>query len=279
MGDEWVPTGIDAKVPSVARVYDYLLGGKDNFAADRAVGEQIRAALPEVELGVRAQRALLRRVVRHLVAEAGVRQLIDVGSGLPTAGNVHEVAHEIEPQTRVVYVDNDPIVLAHARALLASDARTVVIDRDVRRPEELLADPALTGLIDFSEPIGLLLCGILHFLSDEEDPGGVVARLTAQLPGGSYVFVHHLVKAGTPGEQAAEAALRQGVGRGYLRTPEQVSEYLAGLDLVEPGLVAVPDWRPELRDPGPSDHPVLRLAVAAVARKADPAAAAKRTTS
>ncbi len=264
---EWAPSGVDASRPSIARVYDYLLGGKDNFAADRAVGDKIITALPDVCLGVRAQRMVLRRAIRYLVGDAGIRQLIDIGSGLPTAGNVHEVAREIAPETRVVYVDNDPIVLAHARALLAGSVGVSVLDRDLLDPDRLLADPVLRTEIDFDRPVGLLLCGIVHYVSDEEDPAGIIARLVAALPPGSHVFLHHLVEAGTPGEKAAEAAMRQGMGRGYFRTPETVGALLTGLDLVEPGLVRVPDWRPDGSEDSAEEHPVLRLAVAAVGRK------------
>ena len=264
---ERAPGGIDATRPSIARVYDYLLGGKDNFAADRMVGDKIRTALPEVHRGVRAQRMVLRRAIRYLVGEAGIRQLVDVGSGLPTAGNVHEVARAIAPETRVVYVDNDPIVLAHARALLAGSVGVSVIDGDLLDPGRLLGDPVLRAQIDFDRPIGLLLCGIVHYISDEEDPAGLMSRLVAMLPSGSHVFLHHLVEAGTPGEKAAEAAMRQGMGRGFFRTPGQVGTFLAGLDLVEPGLVRVSDWRPDGSEDSAEEHPVLRLAVAAVGRK------------
>jgi hypothetical protein len=264
---EWAPRGVDVTRPSIARVYDYLLGGKDNFIADRVVGDKIKTALPDVHLGVRAQRMVLGRAIRFLVGEAGIRQLIDIGSGLPTAGNVHEVARRIAPETRVVYVDNDPIVLAHARAILAGNAGVSVLEHDLVRPGALLGDPLMRTAIDFERPVGLLLCGIVHYISDEEDPAGIVGSLIERLPSGSYVFLHHLVQAGTPGEKAAEAAMRQGMGRGYFRTPEQVGEFLRGLDLVEPGLVRVPDWRPDGDEDSADDHPVLRLAVAAVGRK------------
>ena len=266
-GGERVPAGVDATRPNIARVYDHLLGGEDNFAADRAVGDQIKAALPEVHLGVRAQRDVLRRVTRYLVGEAGIRQLLDIGSGLPTAGNVHEVAREIAPETRVVYVDNDPAVLAHARALLGGTDGVEAIEGDLLHPGRLLADPALRAAIDLDRPVGLLLCGVLHYVSDEEDPAGIVASLVEALPSGSHVFLHHLVEAGTPGEKAAEAALRQGIGRGFFRTPDQVRDLMAGLEPVDPGLVRVPDWRPDGSVDTAGDHPVLRLAVAAVGRK------------
>ncbi|WP_192809809.1 SAM-dependent methyltransferase [Actinomadura rudentiformis] len=263
---EQAPLDFDTSKPNIARVYDFLLGGKDNFAADRVVGDQIKLVLPQVHLGVQAQRAVLRRAIRYLVIEAGIRQLIDIGSGLPTAGNVHEVAHAIDPQVRVVYTDNDPVVLAHARALLANNPTTTVADGDLLQPEQLLKQPVLRHLIDLDRPVGLLLCGIMHYLNDQEDPGGIIARLMALLPSGSHVFLHHLVKAGTPGEEAAEAALRKGIGRGTFRTPDQVAAFLTGLDLVPPGVVRVPDWRPD-PDDHPSDDPVLNLAVAALARK------------
>jgi O-methyltransferase involved in polyketide biosynthesis len=218
---ERAPIGVDLTRPSIARVYDHLLGGKDNFAADRVVGDKIKTALPEVRLGVRAQRMVLRRAIHHIVGEAGIRQLIDIGSGLPTAGNVHEVAQEIAPETRVVYVDNDPIVLAHARALLAGSVGVSVVDSDLLDADRLFADPVLRAEIGFDRPIGLLLCGIVHYISDEEDPAGILARLVAALPSGSHVFLHHLVEAGTPGEKAAEAAMRQGMGRGFFRTPSR----------------------------------------------------------
>ncbi|WP_329235755.1 SAM-dependent methyltransferase [Actinoallomurus sp. NBC_01490] len=262
-----LPQGVDVTRPSIARVYDYLLGGKDNFPPDRELGDQIKKALPEVHLGVRAQRMVLGRAIRYLVGEAGIRQLVDIGSGLPTAGNVHEVARSIAPETHVVYTDNDPIVLAHARALLAGSSGVAVVDRDLREPERLLEAPELRAEIDFDRPIGLLLCGIVHYISDEEDPAGLIARLVAALPSGSHVFLHHLVQAGTPGEKAAEAAMRQGMGRGFFRTPDQVRAFLDGLELVEPGLVRVPDWRPNGTEDSAEEHPVLRLAVAAVGRK------------
>lgn len=265
--NERAPRGVDPSRPSIARVYDCLLGGKDHFAADRALVEKIRATMPAAELGVRAQRMVLRRAVRFMVGEAGIRQLIDIGSGLPTAGNVHEVAWEIDRATRVVYVDNDPMVLSHARALLAGSPGTTVVDQDLLCPEQLLDDPALRELIDLDEPVGLLLCGIIHYVSDEEDPAGIIARLTAPLPSGSHVFLHHLVAANTPGEKAAWAAMRQGMGRGYYRNLDEIRGFLAGLELVEPGLVRVPDWRPDGTDARTADHPVLRLAVAAVGRK------------
>jgi hypothetical protein len=262
-----ISSQIDASRPNIARVYDYLLGGKDNFVADRELGDKIKKAMPGVRLGVEQQRAVLRRVVRYLVGEAGIRQIIDIGSGLPTAGNVHEIAQEVSPGTRVVYVDNDPIVLAHARALMANNKTTIAIGGDVRRPAEILNDPELNNHIDLDQPVGLLLCGILHHILDDEDPAGITAAYCSALPSGSYVFIHHLVTNGDPSVAAAQAELQQGTGRGQFRSTEQVEQFFEGLELVEPGIVSVTEWRPQPDTPRVADNPILRLAVAGVGRK------------
>lgn len=264
---ESVLSAFDPSKPHIARMYDHLLGGKDNFAADRALGDQIIASLPTVQLGVRAQRAVLGRVVRYLVDEVGIRQLIDIGSGLPTADNVHEIAQRIDPRTQVVYIDNDPVVLAHARALLADNGNTVVIDGDLRLPAGILGDPALRGRLDWNRPIGLLLCGILHHILDEEEPGKLMDVLCRALPSGSYVFIHHLLDSGDPAIADVQAALQRGLGRGQFRTWEQIQSLFSGLELVEPGLVLVTDWRPDASTPNARDFPVLRLACAGLARK------------
>jgi hypothetical protein len=257
----------DPARPHIARVYDYLLGGKDNFAADRAVGDQIITSLPTVQVGVREQRALLGRVVRYLVGEAGITQLIDVGSGLPTADNVHQIARRIEPRTRVIYVDNDPVVLAHAMAILADDPATIVVDGDLRRPATILENTDVRGHLDWDRPIGLLFCGILHHILDEERPGDLVEALAGPLPPGSHVFIHHLLDSGDPTIADVQAALQRGLGRGQFRTWGQIAGLFGGLELVEPGLVLVTDWRPGPDTPRAQDHPVLRLACAGVARK------------
>lgn len=253
--------------PHIARVYDYLLGGKDNFAADRVVADDIIESLPAVHLGVRAQRAVLGRVVRYLVRDAGIRQLIDIGSGLPTADNVHQIAQRIVPATKVVYVDNDPVVLAHARALLVDNSSTIVVDGDLRRPAELMASPRLLAHLDWDQPIGLLLCGILHHLLDSERPADLVAELCRPLPGGSYLFIHHLVDTGDEAVAEVQATFKQALGRGQFRTQEQIQAMFAGFPLIEPGLVPVPEWRPDAGSPSLRDHPVLGLACAGVARK------------
>ena len=260
-------SAFDPTRPNVARVYDYLLGGKDNYAADRALVDQIIATLPTVQVGVRAQRELLSRVVRYLVRHAGIRQLVDIGSGLPTADNVHEIAHRYDPDTRVVYVDNDPIVLAHARALLAHDTTTIAIDGDLCEPTTILENPEVLGHLDWDEPIGLLLCGILHYVLDDEHPGEIIRALSAALPSGSYVFIHHLLDSGDPGAAELQASMAKGLGRVQFRTMDQIRAFFGDLEFVEPGLVQVADWRPSINTPSARDVPVLRLACAGVARK------------
>ncbi len=257
----------DPSRPSIARVYDYWLGGKDNYAADRILGDQIVESLPTLQVGIRAQRALLGRVVRYLVAEAGIRQLIDIGSGLPTAENVHQIAQGIDPAVRVVYVDNDPVVLAHARALLASSQATAVIEGDLRQPSGILEHPVVRDHLDWQQPIGLLLCGILHHIRDDERPARLLETLYRALPSGSYVFIHHLLDSGDPAIAGVQGALQEGLGRGQFRSWAQVADLFSGLQMVPPGLTLVPDWRPDDHEPTAADYPVLRLACAGVARK------------
>lgn len=274
-GPEWAPAGVDITKPSVARVYDCYLGGKDNFAVDRAVVEQTRQVFPpdwEVARGGLDNRAFLRRVVRHLVIEGGIRQFIDFGSGLPTQGNVHEIAQDIAPQTRVVYVDNDPIVLVHARALLGNTETTQVITADVRRPAEVLNDPRVRGFVDLSRPIGLLLFAILHHINDEEDPAGIAAELRSAMAPGSYLAVSHFCNPGAAfPEDAARADMcekifNEKLGTGRWRTREEILGYFGDLTMTEPGVVPLPEWRP---DPGDDlgVHPTYRLFVGGVARK------------
>ncbi len=248
-------------------MYDYLLGGTDNFPADRVIGDQIIASLPAVRDGVRAQRALLGRVVRFLVGEAGITQLLDIGSGLPTADNVHEIAHRIDPGSRVVYVDNDPDVVAHARALLANGQAAIAVEGDLRRPQDVRAHPEVSSQLDWGRPIGLLLCGILHYILDSEHPGELMEAWRDVLPPGSYVFIHHLLDAGDPAIADVQAALQAGLGRGQFRTWEQIESLFNGLELVEPGLVLVSEWRPDSGTPCERDVPVLRLACAGVGRR------------
>lgn len=240
-----VPGGIDISVPSVARGYDYLLGGKEHFAADRKAVAPLLDAVPEVGDIARDNRAFLRRAVRYLVGEAGIRQVIDIGSGLPTAGNVHEIAQEIAPDTRVVYVDNDPIVLAHGRALLADDETTTVITADVREPEGIFGDPDTRRFIDLTRPFAVLLAGILHHLADEEDPAGVAARIRERIPSGGYLLAANFYDSGDSRAAEVERVSHEQGVTGWFRTWAEQHRYFDGLQLVDPGLVAVSDWRPD----------------------------------
>ena len=268
MGTESPDDTFDPTRPHAARVYDYLLGGKDNFAADRAVGDQIIARLPEVQVGVQAQRAVLNRVVRYLVGEAGVRQLLDIGSGLPTSDNVHEIAQRAGPGTRVVYVDNDPVVLAHARAILSDQAATFAERGDLLDPASIVASPAVREHLDWTKPIGLLLCGIVHYVLDEENPEGLIAELIAALPPGSYVFIHHLLDTGDSAAAELQAQMLNGLGRVKFRTLEEVRRLFGDLELMPPGLVPVAEWRPDRATIPARYRLVLSMACAGVGRKA-----------
>jgi hypothetical protein len=239
---------LDTSRPHPARVYDYLLGGKNNFAADRALAEKMLEQTPGLRIAARENRAFLGRAVRYLAEEAGVRQFLDIGTGLPTAGNVHEVAQRIAPQSRVVYADNDPMVLAHARALLASapEGRTAYIQADLRDPAQILADPQVREVLDFGQPVALVLVAVLHFLPDEDKPAEVVAALLDALPSGSYLVASHTALDHAP---APVAAMERAARAGGIRTQQRDSGDFArlafpGLALVPPGVVLVSEWRP-----------------------------------
>ena len=234
-------------IPSVARIYDYLLGGKDNYPADRAVGESMIAQLPNVRRAVHWNRAFLRRVVRYLVGQAGIKQIIDLGAGLPTAGNTHEVAQEVCPQARVVYVDHDPVVLVHARSMVHGVPGAAVIGRDLLEPELILADPALRALIDFGEPVALLFLSILHFVADEDDPAGLIRTLLAPFPAGSHVAISHATPDEVPEVKDVERVFDEATTPAHVRSRAQIKNLVAGMEIIEPGLTWPPQWRP---DPG-----------------------------
>ena len=243
---------LDTGIPHIARVYDYWLGGKDNFAADREAAEQVIATAPHVLTSVRAQRAFLGRVVHYLVAEAGIRQFLDIGTGLPSANNTHEVAQRAAPGSRVVYVDNDPIVLVHARALLASspEGATAYIDADLRDTGRLLTEAATT--LDFGQPVALMLLGVLHCIPDENDPHAIVARLLAAVPPGSYLVVAHPASdiAATQMARSSRDYNQTAAAPVTMRTHAEVSRFFDGLELVEPGVVQLHRWRPGTGDLG-----------------------------
>jgi S-adenosyl methyltransferase len=262
------PTGVVPSRPNVARVYDYLLGGKDNFAIDRAYGQRIAATLPGIEAGVRGQRALLARVVRYLVADGEIRQLLDIGAGLPTEENVHQIAQRVDPAVRVVYVDNDPVVLTHARALLAENPAVAVVEGDLRDPAGITGHPVVRAHLDWTRPIGLLLSGILHQITDDERPAWLTAQLIDALPSGSYVFIHHLLDRDSPGAVHLKQLMVRAFGSAEFRTLDQVRELFCGLGLVEPGLVRTFEWRPDGDAAAGQDRPApLGLSCAGVARK------------
>jgi len=238
---------IDTSVAHVARVYDYWLGGKDNFAADRRAGEQAIQAYPDIVYSVRANRAFLARTVRYLAAEAGIRQFLDIGTGIPTANNTHEVAQSVAPGSDVVYVDNDPVVLTHARALLVSgeQGRTNYIDADLRDTRRILAEAALT--LDFSQPVAIMLMAILQHIDEAEDPNAIVSSLLAAVPPGSYLTISHPA-ADLAAQQMAQMAERLNklmAEKVTFRTRAQVAPFFEGLAMVEPGLVRVQEWRPD----------------------------------
>ena len=236
---------LDTNVPHIARVYDYWLGGKDNFAADRELAEKFMDADPSVTAGVRSNRAFLGRAVHYLVAEAGVRQFLDIGTGIPTANNTHEVAQR-RPSARVVYVNNDPIVLTHARALLASHPAGVTdyVNADLRDTGTILAAAART--LDFSQPIAVMLIGVLHCIPDEDYPGEIVATLMRAVRPGSYLALSHPAADIHAEEMAAGAAMMNQAMAGSItfRTRAQVAAFFDGLQFVEPGLISTPQWRP-----------------------------------
>ncbi len=243
-----LPPEIDTTVPSVARVYDYGLGGKNNFAIDRQVGDELTRTHPGGIALARHNRAVLRRGVHWMVADGGIRQIIDVGSGLPSTGNVHEVAHAIDPAVRVVYVDHDPSVLAHGRALLADNHTTTVIQADAADPRAILDDPVTAQFIDFDQPWGLVLAGILHHLSDEQDPVRVTKTFRDQMPAGSFLLASNFLDddSNDPRVRALERDLLTMLGSGWFRTWGEQRAYFEGLELVEPGLVYANDWRPDM---------------------------------
>jgi hypothetical protein len=235
----------DTSVAHIARVYDYWLGGKDNFEADRTAGEEALAAYPDLVSSVRANRAFLARGVRFLAAEAGVRQFLDIGTGIPSANNTHEVAQDIAPESRVVYVDNDPIVLAHARALLVGrpEGTTDYLDADLRETEKIL-DHA-RGLLDFSQPVAVMLVAVLHLIGPEDHPHSIVSELMDAVPPGSYLLLSHVASDIEP-EKMAEMGKRLNrllAQKGYYRSQAEVSQFFTGLELLEPGVVPVQHWR------------------------------------
>ncbi|MFI8338884.1 SAM-dependent methyltransferase [Streptomyces sp. NPDC085639] len=249
----WAPPGIDISVPSVSRIYDYYLGGSHNFEVDRQTARRAMEFMPGLPKIMQANRAFMRRAVRHAVAE-GVTQFLDIGSGIPTFGNVHEIAQAATPQARVVYVDHDPVAVAHSRAVLTGDERTDIVAADLRRPKEILAAPEVGRLLDLGRPVALLLVAVLHFLEDADDPYAAVAELRDALAPGSLLILTHASYEGIPlpeevagGTVSVYRNIRNPL---VMRTGEQIRGFFDGFELLEPGLVSMPDWRPDRAEDG-----------------------------
>ena len=254
-------TGIDITVPHSARIWNYWLGGKDNYPVDREAGDQYKEIFPGITVVARTSRGFLTRAVRYLASQAGMRQFLDIGTGLPTANNTHEVAQRTAPESKIVYVDNDPLVLAHARALLTSSPEGACdyLDADIRDPAAILSTAA--GLLDFSQPVALMLMGIMgHFTDDEAYP--IVEQLLAGLPAGSYFALYDGADTNEAFNQAQQGYNDSGAVPYHLRSPEQFERYFEGLELVPPGVGPVPHWRPD-----PDAEPVEIYSYCGVARK------------
>jgi hypothetical protein len=265
-GQHWAPE-IDTSVPQSARIWNYWLGGKDYFPVDQAAGDQYREVFPGIVDIARASRGFLTRAVRYLAGEAQIRQFLDIGTGLPTANNTHQVAQQLAPEARIVYVDNDPLVLVHARALLTTSAEgaTDYIDADLRDPDRILEEAART--LDFDKPIALMLMGILGHIGDYEEARSIVRGLLASLPSGSYFALNDGTNVISKAfEEAQEGYNRSGAVPYHLRSPEQIAGFFEGLELVEPGVVSCPRWRPDPADT--ADGPPAEVdAFGGVARK------------
>ncbi|MFE5805333.1 SAM-dependent methyltransferase [Streptomyces sp. NPDC056491] len=249
----WAPPGIDISVPSVSRIYDYYLGGSHNFEVDRQTARRAMEFMPGLPKIMQANRAFMRRAVRHAVAE-GVTQFLDIGSGIPTFGNVHEIAQAATPQARVVYVDHDPVAVAHSRAVLTGDEHTGIVAADLRKPREILAAPEVARLLDLGRPVALLLVAVLHFLEEADDPYAAVAELRDALAPGSLLILTHASYEGIP-LPAEVAGGTVGVYRDIrnplvMRSGEEIRGFFDGFELLEPGLVSMPDWRPDRPEGG-----------------------------
>ncbi len=244
----WVPGGVDIEQPSVARVYDYYLGGSHNFEADRQFAERVIAAVPDMRWVISENRSFLRRAVRFMVSE-GIDQFVDLGSGIPTVGNVHEVVASLNPRGRVVYIDHDPVAVAHSRAILNGNPNTAVIAGDLRSPKAVLANPELQRVVDLSRPVGVLLNAVLHFVPDDDEAGAIVAAVTDNVAAGSYVAISHAsADQMRDGAHRTESLYNQSVAAMAMRSRDQVAALFGGSPLVGPGVVQIPLWRPESPD-------------------------------
>jgi SAM-dependent methyltransferase len=237
--------GPDLEAPNPARIYDFLLGGSHNFDADRQVAHAAMAAVPDLPQQAAANRAFLCRSVRYLLGE-GVRQFLDLGSGIPTAGNVHEIAQHAAPDTRVVYVDNDPVAIAHSTRLLAGNPNTIAIEADLRDPQAILDNPTVQTVLDLTQPVAVLLVAVLHFIPDADDPAGTIRHLTQAVHPGSHLVIAHGVNDARPADAATLTGLWTNTTSPLtLRSAEQIHTLFRGLKMVPPGVVCAPQWRPD----------------------------------
>ena len=262
---EGAPAQLDTSEAHSARVWNYLLGGKDNFAADRQTGDLILKMFPAIAHNARVQRRFLARAVRYLAGEAGIRQFLDIGTGLPTANNTHQIAQQVAPESRIVYVDNDPLVLVHAQALLTSapGGKTSYIEADVRDPDRILSEAA--GTLDLGQPVALMMLGIMGQIDDSDEPGSIVSRLLAALPSGSYLALSDGTDTNPEMNQAIAVYNQNSASSYHLRSPERITAFFAGLDVVPPGVISTSRWRPDLRDA--EEEPREVDSYAGVARK------------
>ncbi|WP_326673762.1 SAM-dependent methyltransferase [Streptomyces sp. NBC_01257] len=267
----WAPQGIDISVPSVSRMYDFYLGGSHNFEVDREAARKAMEFMPGLPKIMQANRAFMRRAVRYAL-DRGVTQFLDIGSGIPTFGNVHEVAQAIDPQAKVAYVDHDPVAVAHSEAVLEGNDRAVIATADLRRPEEILGHPDIVKFLDLDRPVALLLVAVLHFIEDSDDPQTAVAALRDALAPGSLLIVTHASYEGIPLTQA-EADGTVGVYKNIrnplvMRSQDEIGRFFAGYEMIEPGLVSMPDWHPDSAAAQENEDPYAFSGFAGVGRKA-----------
>ncbi|MFE1362814.1 SAM-dependent methyltransferase [Streptomyces anulatus] len=267
----WAPQGIDISVPSVSRMYDFYLGGSHNFEVDREAARKAMEFLPGLPKIMQANRAFMRRTVRYAV-DIGIDQFLDIGSGIPTFGNVHEVAQAANPGAKVAYVDHDPVAVAHSQAVLEGNDRAVIAAADLRRPKEILAHPEITGLLDLDRPVALLLVAVLHFVEDADDPRAAVAELRESLAPGSLIVLTHASYEGIPlprEEAAGTVGVYQNIRNPLImRSREEIGQFFEGYEMVEPGLVSMPEWRPDTPQAPEQEDPYAFSGFAGVGRKA-----------
>ncbi|MEV4518495.1 SAM-dependent methyltransferase [Dactylosporangium sp. NPDC049525] len=261
---DWVPDGVDITTPNAARIYDHALGGFHNFDVDRRFAEEAERTWPGITQLAHDNRAFLGRAVQWL-AGRGVRQFLDIGSGIPTLGNVHEVAQDAAADARVVYVDIDPVAVAHSRRILAGNRYATAVQGDLRRPQDILGHPDVAGMLDLSEPVGVLMVAVLHFIDDADDPAGIVRQFAAATVPGSYVAVSHAVPAvDAAGQESVRQLYQRTPTALHVRSPARVAELLAGWQLLDPGLVPISAWHPDPEDAG---DPPQRSAIGGVASR------------